>query len=1075
MTRLSAALENILMICKPKGLHRMAGGLLFRSAFASGIFIACACAAATDAPPTTPAKSIPDPDIETLIDKTADMESATARQAIQDLIEKGPAAERALNAHLQSDPAQKKLHIAEVMTKVVPGKPGYRVSLELQPEGSGTLTLWSDRTLLAECGKRFDRINGQKERAYTEDDLRQNLYSKVELIQYMDEGMKHLESRVDMANHAIETIGLMSFKSFESLSKFAVGFDVGGFYMLANATYYDAEPGVRRYHFQKAKEINRELYSKNVFLFYPVRWEFVLDFKGKVVKSNATRTEGSKLIWSFDICQMLRGEAQIDAYVDVAGLPTRPAPKDDPAIALPSTVSQLPVAIPAKKVIHARASKHSGSWQELSQHNQLVELDGRNSIGKDGPLQYKWTQTYGTDLALSLDKLGSDRVGMRIPEPGEYRFELVVTCNGQASKPEEVVVYVEPETVDKPAGDATVAANNPPKETPKEAPPKETPPPEVTKETPPPPKEAPKVATDTPPVTPAPKNETATAFSSSPAVHPAPPEVPPTPATPATPPKTVVQAEPHKDPAPATAPTPPPTPAPAKADPANDSTQVASASSKSDPAKNSDATPPQTAAQVKLDPAKAKELHTKAVVLMKAGNYKDAKPLLTDAAASNPQDWDVTMDLGITLMELNDLRPAMMKFVEIANNHENAYAMMYAGHVCARAGALEDAREWYGRAIASGKDKVEWEFSWQYGNSQLAKKDYEGALSALQDAEKSATKANINDYRLHRDLAIALHNLQKDDDALKHLKALQELGYTPDATLFAEVTKTPLPAGAKTDASATEPKKTDAADNTKQPEAQPEPTKTPEPAKVAASDPAPKVEPAALPTVSPKTESDPPARPAQTPAPSEPAKVATANPKSTAPAAPGLPPLPEKSKAEKRAEQRPAFPKKPLPPIPSDFDECMEAGKKAFTEALGHAELKTEEDKAKAAEFFDVAEAMYRGAWAVHPGNDAVVSAFRDLAEHIGAIALVKNQTVKSKARGLVVLDGESSIAPKDKPLFCVWQQTAGEDLGLRPETMNDKTAKVRIFRPGTYKFDLAVSDGIRGGNPVTVTVEVGE
>jgi len=59
--------------------------------------------------------------------------------------------------------------------------------------------------------------------------------------------------------------------------------------------------------------------------------------------------------------------------------------------------------------------------------------------------------------------------------------------------------------------------------------------------------------------------------------------------------------------------------------------------------------------------------------------------------------------------------------------------------------------------------------------------------------------------------------------------------------------------------------------------------------------------------------------------------------------------------------------------------------------------------------------------------------------------------------------------------MYCVWEQVDGEEIGLRPEQMAQKRVAIRINRPGTYKFELAVSDGVRGGNPVTVTVEVTE
>ena len=1033
--------------------------LRFASCCGLAVFAAHAVYASAAEPPAPKENYVPDPEIESLIEKTADRNSAVAKIALEQLQAAGPAGERAVNAHLQKD-RENRLRYAELAAKLGKGRTGYRVTLELQPDGSGTVTLWSDRTLLAECGRRYDRLMGALERNYTDEDLRKNLYSKVELIRFMDDGMKHLESRVDMAHGAIETIGLLSFKNFESFAKFGEGFDPGGFYMINGASLYDTEAGVRAYRFHKGKETNRDLYAKNLYLFHAVRWEFVLDCKGKVRSSNATRTEGSKLIWNFDICQMLRGEAQIDAQFDAAGLAPRPAPKDE-AIALPSTIAQQPVAIPAKKVIHARACKHSGSWQELTEHNQLVELDARNSIGREGPLQYRWRQTYGTDLKLLPEALTKDRIGMRIPEPGEYRFELIVTCNGAASAPEEVVVYVDAETADKPAPDK-VASAEPPKTTPKETDPNVKP------------------------------RESHTADHSLDGLDKSPKPAP--------------QAETRKS--------DPPPPAQPKVDPkrAPDTTQIAAV--KNDPTKAIDTDTPKPApvppvsvvpVEVKLDPAKSKELHAQGVKLMKAGNYKEAQPLLNDAVAADPKNLDATLDFGITLMEIGDLRAAMLKFEEVTSNSDNPEALMYAGHCSARAGAMDEAGQWYRRGVSQGGDKVAWEYSWQFGNIRLARKDYEAALHALQDAEKDAVKAKVNDYRLHRDLAVALHNLTQDDAALKHLQAMQELGYTPDAQLLADVTKGAGGAGGAAKPSAVadagKPVKPDVpppqhADPPKAEPAKTEPPRTEkkvEPAAPKTTEPAqaaPKVESAAQPRVAdndpPKSQMppkhDPPAVSSPNPPavssskpPSKPAQPVAAgtDPKSTVPPTPAAP---EKTRAEKRAEARPLYPKRALPPIPKDFDGCMAAGKRAYQDALGHVLLKTEEDKIKAAQSFDEAEAMFRGAWALHPGDETVSAEFRNLAEYIGAIALVKNAALKTRVKGMVVLDASASIAPKEKPLYLVWEQVDGENLGLRREELTEKIVSLKKIRtPGVYKFELAVSDGIRGGNPVTVTVEVEE
>jgi hypothetical protein len=135
----------------------------------------------------------------------------------------------------------------------------------------------------------------------------------------------------------------------------------------------------------------------------------------------------------------------------------------------------------------------------------------------------------------------------------------------------------------------------------------------------------------------------------------------------------------------------------------------------------------------------------------------------------------------------------------------------------------------------------------------------------------------------------------------------------------------------------------------------------------------------------------------------------------------------------------------------------------------------SEETKQKAQQFWDEAEAMLRGAWALKPANEDVIAAFQDLAKHAGPIALVRAAVVRAKPNGLVVLDAEPSIIVKDKPFYCVWEQVDGEDLCLRPENMAQKKVGIRIKKVGTYKFEIAVSDGVRGGNPLSVVVEVSE
>jgi hypothetical protein len=500
---------------------------------------------------------------------------------------------------------------------------------------------------------------------------------------------------------------------------------------------------------------------------------------------------------------------------------------------------------------------------------------------------------------------------------------------------------------------------------------------------------------------------------------------------------------------------------------------------------------------------------------MKAGNYKEAKSVLTQACAANTADYECEFDLAVTLMELGELHPAVIKFEDVATNTKNPRAMMYCGHCHARAGELEEARDCYRAGMSVGKNLVKWEYAWQMAYGSLISKDYEEALAKLEDARQQAEAAKIKDYRLERDLAIALHGCKKDKEALAHLNTLSELGYTPDQQLLADVKKAADSEAPKTEAKpAPETAKTEVAVAQKPP---PERTEKKDPPAVEKKDPSPPtqvaqvtppVQPAqpappvkevkkdlppdtttkVLPPVQPVQPVQPAAQPTKDPAPVAPPKEAKVNTPATQPSvATNTQPakretgdanktVPVSTKSAKR-DPRPAHLKKPLPPIPTEFDDAMTAGKRAFDDGVASSSGKTEEAKQKAAESFDVAEAMFRGAWAQKPGDEKVVSAFKELARYIGAIALVKNTMVKAKVNGLVVLDASACIAPKDV-LYCAWEQVDGESLSLRPEALvpnAEKKVGFRIRSPGTYKFDLAVSDGVRGGNPVTVTVEVSE
>jgi hypothetical protein len=319
-------------------------------------------------------------------------------------------------------------------------------------------------------------------------------------------------------------------------------------------------------------------------------------------------------------------------------------------------------------------------------------------------------------------------------------------------------------------------------------------------------------------------------------------------------------------------------------------------------------------------------------------------------------------------------------------------------------------------------------------------------------------------------LAVAYHETGKNAEALKYLESLTALGYTPDPQLLANVKANKLPTPNTSDV--VKPNVSKGVVDAPKVDA-PKVTPVPEPHPESKDSHATETSGSSVPPTPSKVESTP--------------KNALPDPRAT-----GVTQGTKPSKSHKQDKRvRPVVPKRPLPPIPTEFSDAMSAGKKALAEGEQRLESiqkdktlapeKIEETRILAAQCFDEAEAMFRAAWAQKPSDPAVLEAFDNVAKHSGAIALAKNLYITAKVRGLIILDAEPSIAPidkktgKPKPLYYSWEQSDGEELDLRTEEMAYKKVKVRIPKAGIYKFDLAVSDGAKGGNPVTVTVEVVE
>ena len=493
--------------------------------------------------------------------------------------------------------------------------------------------------------------------------------------------------------------------------------------------------------------------------------------------------------------------------------------------------------------------------------------------------------------------------------------------------------------------------------------------------------------------------------------------------------------------------------------------------------------------------------------LIKAGQYASAIEVLKPSVQANPKDEQAQMALGMALFESSEkpdgydraaTQAALAAFVEASRiNDQNAEAFMYAGHCCARLDKADEKSMYLQKAMRLNGAGLRWELRWVLGNRNLKEKDFSGALDNLTEAENRAGK--IQNPRLLRDLAFAFHNTKQDAEAIKRVNALWELGYTPDAQLVSELKKV-SPDGVKV------PESAYANVAPVAPVVPTAPAEIKPDVAVGKSDPKSalvKEEPRSqVPTPSPepagKTDVTPPV-------------AANKPPQSTVKDLDSLTPntirteeRPRKASAHVAEPIREAPPHvvKPLPAIPESFDAALSAGKRALNHGLQLLQesadlMKQSDDESKqnddasrqraeayrlkadtlkndALDCWDEAESMFRGAWDQKPEDPAVKAQFKELAKQVGVIALVKSSTVTCKPNGLVVLSAEPSIIyPEDKKMYWVWQQIDGKALDLRREQLDKQMVGLRIKVPGVYKFELVVSDGSRGGNPVSVTVEV--
>lgn len=374
---------------------------------------------------------VPDPAIEQAINDALSPDRAVAYPAYKKLSEMGVAAHRALDNRLFNEKTPRgRVQLAEIIARACEGRVAFRMVLELNPDGSGKLRIESDRTMLVECSQKFDKIHGQPPTEFDPDTLRSNPYSESKLAQHLEGSMKYIMGESVTRDDRVFVSGDVSFTNFDDLAAFANNFDKNGYYLLKGMTL-GGTPELSTLRFKKGPDQSTAT-TRYLLRFHDVKWQFVLDFKGKV-ESNAMALDRNKQIWTFNCAQMLAGEAEIEARFD---------PRQSAAQRADLVGNGLQ-AIPAVKYISVIAGQKDADGKPLTRGPDYeVVLDGRPSTPAVQGLEYQWLQTSGIPLDLPKEAIARALVRMLIYQPGEYRFELAVSKDGKTSAPAEVVVLV---------------------------------------------------------------------------------------------------------------------------------------------------------------------------------------------------------------------------------------------------------------------------------------------------------------------------------------------------------------------------------------------------------------------------------------------------------------------------------------------------------------------------------------------------------------------------------------------------------------------------------------------------------
>ncbi len=175
---------------------------------------------------------------------------------------------------------------------------------------------------------------------------------------------------------------------------------------------------------------------------------------------------------------------------------------------------------------------------------------------------------------------------------------------------------------------------------------------------------------------------------------------------------------------------------------------------------------------------RARMQNTLGLNALRSGNPRGAQYYFTDAISQDPRIPDYHNNLGLAYLHQGRFLDAYDSFhVAISIAPELVHPYMNVGQVYEAMGKRPEAEAWYRKAVGMDRDESTWQPLWRLGRHRLLKRDYQGAIDALEACRKRVAKLNVREPALHRDLALAYYGMEQIFSAWEEVKTLRDMGF----------------------------------------------------------------------------------------------------------------------------------------------------------------------------------------------------------------------------------------------------------------------------------------------------------